>query len=140
MKKIQERQMKLIELFDRAPMKHTFGMDLSYDEKNNALFRMAHNDAFTHAMGQMHGGVIMTLLDNAGWFTVAARYSTWVSTAEIQVRILEPVQNKTLIASGRTIKEGKRIAMAEMELRSEDGLLVAVGSGTFAVTSISYNE
>ena len=80
----------------------------------------------------------MTLLDNAGWFTAATEYSTWVGTAEMQIRLLEPVTEKKLIATGKMIKSGKKIAMAEMKVETEDGKLIAVGSGTFAVTSVPY--
>ena len=41
-------------------------------------------------------------------------------------------------SSGKIIKMGKKIAMAEMEVKTKDDLLVAVGSGTFVITSISF--
>ena len=76
------RAQLLIEFFDLAPMKHTFGMVLSYDSDGNAHFEMPHQERFQHAMKDTHGGVIATLLDNAGWSSLAhlsARRSSRIS-------------------------------------------------------------
>lgn len=134
-----ERQHKLIELFDRAPLKKTFGMDFTYNEAGSAVFVMPYNPAFDHAMNSIHGGVFATLLDNAGWFTVASYYDRWISTVEMQVRLLEHVAGKTLVATGTLVKAGNRIAVATMEIRTEDGVLAATGSGTFTVTGLAYD-
>ena len=132
---IQRRADLLCRFFDLAPMKHTFGMSLSFDEHGNAHFEMPHAPAFQHAMGDTHGGVIATLLDNAGWFTAATHYDHWVNTAEMTVRLHEPANQEDLIADGRVIRAGKRLCVASMEVRSVQGRLVATGTGTFIVSS-----
>ena len=133
---LQERQRDLVNLFARAPMKETFGMELHFNEHESAMFLMPYDPAFDHSLNQIHGGVIATLLDNAGWFTAAQYYETWISTVEMQMRLLNPAAREKLIASGNMIKKGNRIAVAEMRVETEDGNLIATGSGTFAVTSI----
>jgi uncharacterized protein (TIGR00369 family) len=133
----EQRQQALVALFGKAPIKKSMGMELSYDEQGCAIFDMPYHPGFDHALNGIHGGVIATLLDNAGWFTAAALYDSWIATAEMQVRYLEPVAKAHLIAQGRIIRAGKRMAMTEMEVRTQDGRRVAVGSGTFVVTSLS---
>ena len=71
---IARRSQRLTALFARAPMKKTFGMTVSFDEQGDATFVMPHQKAMEHALGDTHGGVIATLIDNAGWFTAATRY------------------------------------------------------------------
>jgi len=88
----------------------------------------------------VHGGAIATLLDNAGWFTVAQYYDSWVSTAEMQIRLVKPALRANLQSRGRILTLGKRVAMAEMEVKNQDGVLIAVGSGTFVVTTMSTKE
>lgn len=132
----KKRQEELMALFHRAPMKHSLGMEFHYDEEGSAIFSMPYNPHFDHALGGIHGGVMATLLDNAGWFTVAQFYDAWIATAELQVRLLKPVAKTDIYSKGRILNLGKRIAMAEMEVRTKDGQLIAVGSGTFAVTSM----
>ncbi|MBW2704075.1 MAG: PaaI family thioesterase [Deltaproteobacteria bacterium] len=134
---IDKRAAALIALFASAPIKATTGMELSYED-GRAIFEMPYNPGFDHAVGGIHGGAICTLLDNAGWFTAALQYDVWIATVDLNVKILEPASQEGLRAEGRLLRSGKRLAMAEMELRSaSDGRLVATGSGTFAVTSIS---
>ena len=116
-------------------MKHTFGMELSYDGDGNAVFEMPYKAELSHAMKDTHGGVIATLLDNAGWFTAAVQYDQWVNTSELTVRLHEPANQEDLRAAGKIVRAGKRLCVASMEVRSVSGRLVATGSGTFVVSS-----
>ena len=131
-----QRRDGLMRLFnDVAPIAKLFGMTLSYDG-DAAVFDMPYNPALDHALGGTHGGAIATLLDNAGWFTVAPAYDTWVATVEFQTRLHRPTAGSHLRARGRVVKQGKRLSSADMEVRDAAGHLVATGSGTFAVTSV----
>ncbi|MDP8222644.1 MAG: PaaI family thioesterase [Candidatus Lernaella stagnicola] len=132
---IQTRCAELIELFDHAPIKHHFGMIFSYDEHGNAIFDLPYNPHLNHAFGDVHGGALATIFDNAGWFTVATRYDMWVATADLHMRLLDQVHRADLRATGRLVRAGKKLAVAEMEIRSADDRLIAVGTGGFAVTN-----
>ncbi|NOZ87074.1 MAG: PaaI family thioesterase [Deltaproteobacteria bacterium] len=132
---LEARCAELVALFEKAPIKHTFGMELSYDENGCAVFDMPHNPGLDHALGDTHGGIIATLLDNAGWFTAAVRYDNWINTAEMQLRLLEPVLCEPLRAKGKLIRNGRNLAVCEMEVRSASGRLVAIGSAMFAVSN-----
>ena len=133
---IQRRAKRFIEFFAMAPMKQTFGMELSYDENGDALFDMPYKEALCHAMKDTHGGAIATLIDNAGWFTAATRYDHWISTTEMTVRLHEPAHREDLHATGRVVRVGKRMCSTTMEVRTTAGRLVATGAGTFVVSSI----
>jgi uncharacterized protein (TIGR00369 family) len=129
-----ERLNELMRIFnEKAPIARTFGMQLSYDEEGCAVIELPYNACLDHALGGVHGGVYMTMLDSAGWFTVAASHeqSSWLATSEISVHFLEPVSGMSLSAEGRMIKNGKRQAVAEMRLYNEKGRLVAHATGTF---------
>ena len=128
----------LVALFSKAPIKKTFGMSLSFNDNREAAFEFPHNPDLEHALDDTHGGVIATLLDNAGWFTAAAAYPTWIVTAEMQMRLLEPAKKEALVATGRLIRAGKRLAMCEMQVHSKSGRLIATGSATFAITAFEY--
>ena len=132
---IARRSARLADFFAHAPMKKTFGMELSFDEAGDATFRMPNNPAMHHSFRDTHGGVIATLLDNAGWFTAATRYDHWVNTSELTVRLHEPAQQESLVAVGRVVRAGRRLCVAEMTVTSESGRLVATGSGCFVVSS-----
>ena len=132
---IKENQEKAIELFSRAPMKKTFNMILSYNQENQAIFTMPFDQKFCHALGSMHGGVLSTLLDNAGWFTAQPYYENWINTIDLQVQLILPTSNKSLVSKGTLVKKGKAIAFSKMEVRDEDDILIATATGTFAVSN-----
>jgi uncharacterized protein (TIGR00369 family) len=136
---MKKRQEELIALFSRAPIKKSMGMEFRY-EGGSAVFDLPYNPGFDHALNDIHGGAIATLLDNAGWFTAAQHYDSWISTAEMQMRLLKPALRSHLQSRGRMLSLGKRVAMVEMEVKNSNGDLIAVGSGTFVVTSMSTQE
>ena len=126
----------LVSFFNRAPLKTAFGMTISYNERHEAVFEMPYNPHFDHTMGGIFGGVIASMLDNAGWFTAAAQTDYWVSTANLNIQILEPAA-KTLIRSiGHLVRSGKSLIVVNVEAHSEAGSLIAMGTGTFSVSSI----
>jgi len=129
------RRAEMVALFDTAPIKHHFGMVLTYDEQGSAVFDLPYNPALDHALKGTHGGALATLLDNAGWFTVAPYFDTWIATVEFSVRLHQPVARTHLTARGELVRLGRRLSVARMEVRTPDGALVATGAGTFTVTS-----
>ena len=134
---LQRRAAQLQALFARAPFGKSLGMKLSYTADFEAVFDLPHHRELEHAMGDTHGGAIATLLDNAGWFTAAIHYDSWITTVELHVRLLEPSRKEDLRAKGTLVRAGKRLAVAQMEVRTAAGRLVATGSGTFTATSLS---
>jgi uncharacterized protein (TIGR00369 family) len=131
-----KRTTELLRLFkERAPIARFFGMQLSYNEEGGAVVELPYNPNLDHALGGVHGGVYATMLDTAGWFTVAATTprSCWVATSEFTVHLLQPVQRTSLRSVGRLVKIGKRQVVAEMRLEDGEGRLVGHGVGTFIV-------
>ena len=129
-----QRQKQLIDLFSKDPINQTYGMQLSFDEENRAVLDLPHNPYLDHALGAIHGGVFATLLDTVGWFAAAVQYEHWVVTVEFQTRLLEQVKKKPLRATGWLVRRGHTVAIGQMEVRTNQGQLVATGSGTFKVT------
>jgi uncharacterized protein (TIGR00369 family) len=136
----KKRCEELVALFSEAPIKRTLGMNLSFNDRNESVFELPYNPSFNHGLGDTHGGIIATLLDNAGWFAAAVQYDSWIATVEMQVRLLEPAKREPLRAVGRVLRVGQSLAVAEMEARTLTGRLVASGSGTFTVTSLDMEK
>jgi uncharacterized protein (TIGR00369 family) len=133
---IDERAARLTALFTRAPLGRHLGMVLSYDAEHRTVVELEPAAHHNHALGEVHGGVIATLIDTAAWFTAAVHYDTWLATVEFQTRLLEPVSGEKLIARGAVVRTGKSLAIADAEVRTTEGRLIALGSGTFTVTSV----
>jgi uncharacterized protein (TIGR00369 family) len=120
---------------ERAPIARLFGMSLEFDQDKRAIIHLPYNSDLDHAMGNTHGGVYATMLDNAGWFTSVANRADggWVATTELSVRFLRPVTHSALRAVGNLIKQGKRQDIVEAHLYDEQAELVGHAIGTFMV-------
>jgi uncharacterized protein (TIGR00369 family) len=127
---------KLIKLFNSAPITKSLGFSLSYDGETS-IIELPYSEAWNHPLSDVHGGIISTLLDTAGWFSMALGYENFLSTIEYHTRLHEPAKRQKLIAIGWPIRRGKNIGVAEMKVETADGRLIATGSGTYSTTSIS---
>lgn len=85
-------------------------------------------------LGIAHGGVIATLLDSVMGMT-ANRSSPpdhYLVTAQLNVHFLRPAfEGETLIASSEVRHAGRKTAMAQGEIQTSTGDLVATASATF---------
>ena len=85
-------------------------------------------------LGIVHGGVIATLLDSALGM-VAQRSSPpdhYVVTAQLNVHFIRPAfEGETLVASSEIRHHGRKTAVAQGEIRTTEGALVATASATF---------
>lgn len=86
------------------------------------------------SLGIAHGGFVATLLDSvmgrdAGRQAPAGHY---VVTAQLNVNFIRPGwKGETLLASAEIRHRGRKTAVAQGEVRTEAGALVATGSATF---------
>ncbi len=96
----------------------------------------------------LHGGVISSVLDAVGGLTASASLVVraaglseekvkamfaQVGTIDLRVDYLRPGRGERFTASGRIMRSGRKVAVVRMEMHNQDGLLVAVGTGTYMV-------
>ena len=128
-----KRQQELLELFNTGRIPKFFGFTLSFDEQGHAHVDLPYNPNLDQPCG-IHGGIMATLLDTAGWFAVAAQSKTiLVTTSELSIHFLNPAQECDLHAEGWVVKAGKRTLIGEMRVSKSDGEVAAIGTGTFVV-------
>ncbi|NBD10816.1 MULTISPECIES: PaaI family thioesterase [Corallococcus] len=121
----------LIEQFNEAPLNKTLGVTLEYNAQGEAVCRWKRKAEFDHGGQDTHGGILMTLLDMAGWFTAAAQSGAIVVTSDLNVRLLSPAKQQDLVATARVIRDGSKAVIAEMTVSSPKGL-VATANASFA--------
>ena len=94
-----------------------------------------YNPELNHAADGVHGGVFMTLLDTAAWFTAALsrKEGSWLTTSEMSVHFLKPAKRTELKCVGRILKSGSRQDIVEAHLYNASGELVGHGVGTMVV-------
>jgi uncharacterized protein (TIGR00369 family) len=103
-------------------------------EKGLVEIRLPWQDAFLRADGSdwYHGGVVAALIDIAGDYALWTEVGSGLPTVDLRVDWLRPARKGALLARGRTVRAGRTVCCADIEVFDEQGVLVAVGRGTYA--------
>ncbi len=85
--------------------------------------------------GYVHGGVIASVVDAATFWAAFPQVERGLglTTVEIKVNYLAPVQKGKLMAQGRCIKIGKTLAFGDAFVRGDRDKLIAHGTSTMMV-------
>jgi uncharacterized protein (TIGR00369 family) len=114
---------------------------LAFDMRPDLVGSYQHN--------RLHGGVIATALDTVGGFAtvlaiaekhgdetseqIVARFGR-CGTIDLRVDYLRQGIGSSFHASATVVRLGGRIASAQMELKNENGLLIATGAASYIVS------
>ncbi|RMG60266.1 MAG: PaaI family thioesterase [Deltaproteobacteria bacterium] len=137
MRKLDREWLDTLEMiYRKAPISRTLKSDISFDDEGRAHFSLQFHPGVCHALGDIHGGIIGAMVDNATWFTAAAMYpNVWITTTEFHTYLIKTPARQNIYSEGWVIHRGKRLAVTRAEVRREDGELVAYGTATFVVLS-----
>ena len=96
----------------------------------------------------LHGGVISSVLDATGGMMASVGVVlrmpeataeeiglqlARVGTIDLRVDYLRPGRGSRFRASANTMRAGNKVAVTRMELINDDGVLIAVGTGTYLI-------
>lgn len=91
-------------------------------------------------LGQLHGGFVAMLLDNACGVAVRNMIGdvhTAIITVSMSVNFLAAVRSGSVVATGRVTGGGKRLKFVEAQLKDDAGVLLATGSAVFKILNKS---
>ena len=119
---------------DESPYQRFLGLELVRSEPGLAEIRLPFKDEFLRAEGSdwYHGGVVAALIDIAGDYALWTIVGNGLPTIDLRVDWLRPARRGALLASGKSVRVGRTVCCADIEVRDEQGTLVAVGRGTYA--------
>ena len=85
--------------------------------------------------GNVHGGAIASVVDAAAFWAVFPQVERGkgLTTIEMKLNYLAPVQEGRLEARGRSIKLGRTLALGETSVTNGEGTLVAHGTATMMI-------
>ncbi|WJR80957.1 PaaI family thioesterase [Bradyrhizobium sp. NP1] len=86
-------------------------------------------------VGAYHGGVIAALIDVAGAVACGLKTGRPTPTANFRVDFLKSPAKIDLIATGRLVRAGKTMSIADVEISDDAGEIYAIGRGTFSTAA-----
>jgi uncharacterized protein (TIGR00369 family) len=115
-----------------APVGKLIGFRPISVETGKAVFRLEAGPQHANPMGTLHGGVICDVADAAMGVAYASTLGEDESftTLELKINFLRPFRSGTLIATGRVVKAGRTIGLAECDVTDAEGRLVARAMST----------
>jgi len=147
---------KLLELLkeiteERIPFNKLIGMkiDTLNLEKIGIRFDMRPELVGNFTRGNLHGGVISSVLDVTGGmvaligimkkmegqsFDKISEGLNKIGTIDIRVDYLRPGLGEYFIATGSLLRTGNKVSVTRMELQNDRGILIAFGTGTYVVS------
>jgi len=127
---------------ESAPFYQLLQIRLEEIDSGFARFRMPFRKELTQAYGVAHGGAITTLADTAVAFALMTliRPGEKVTTVEMKINFLSPVTSGELIGEARIIQKGKRLALADMEVKDESGKWIAKGLATYVILTPEHKD
>jgi uncharacterized protein (TIGR00369 family) len=119
---------------DRSPYQRFLGLRLVRAGDGEVEILLPFREEFLREDGSdwLHGGVISALVDIAGDYAVVTRVGQGVPTVDLRVDWLRPARRGDLLATGRVLRTGRTVCVADVEVRDERGTTVAVGRGVYA--------
>ena len=106
------------------------GIEALETPDGRTLLRLVLAPQHLNNIGMAHGGVTCTLLDIAMGSSARRRADLPVMTLDMQTSFIQPGRG-VLVGEGRVVRAGRSVIFCEGEVRTENGELVAKGSGIF---------
>jgi uncharacterized protein (TIGR00369 family) len=122
-------------LAKKTPYYEHLGIEIVEADEGFAKLRLDFKGYLTHPFGYFHGGAIASLADSAGINAVLTTLKDGEKalTLEMKINYLLPVKDAAVFAESKVIHRGKKSAVADVDVRSVDGQLVAKAIVTCAI-------
>ena len=115
------------------------GIDVVSVEAGKAVLRMDVRPDMCNGVGWLQGGIFTALADEAMALALYPALSPHegIATISESTSFIRGVQDGAVLAEGRVIRKGRRVAFAEGEVRTDDTekTIVSRTSAAFAVTA-----
>src|SRR5512146_2674413 len=120
---------------EAAPIYRLLQITMDRIDTGFARFRMPFRKELTQVNAIVHGGAVATLADTAVAFALMTltERGEKVATVEFKINFLASVNRGEMIAEARVVQKGKRLALADMEVKDETGRLIAKGTATYVI-------
>ncbi len=115
------------------------GIDVVSSDKGHAVLKMAVRPDMLNGVGWLQGGMLVALADEAMALALYPMLdvSEGIATISESTSFIKGARDGVIIAEGRVVKKGRRVAFCEGEVRMENAekTLLSRTTASFAVTA-----
>jgi uncharacterized protein (TIGR00369 family) len=119
------------------PVVNFLSIGLREVRRGEATLILKDREELRNSMGLIQGGILGVLADVAGGVSLYSVLSdplqVVIPTVEFKVNFLRPAKGGDLVARGRVVHSGRRIAVCQVEISSEEGVVLAIGVFTYMI-------
>jgi len=120
---------------NQSPYFSLLSMKIKDLEWGTSVLEVELEEKHLQPFGYVHGGAIASVMDAATFWAVfpQVKDGMGLTTIEIKVNFLAPVQKGKLVAKGRCIKIGKTLALGDATIHNAEGNLLGHGTATMMI-------
>ena len=124
---------RLQEMLHIAPFHRWLGLEIATCSAQEIAITMPWREEIVSnpMIGSAHGGILASLVDLTGLYTLLAGGVAARATVDLHVDYHRPATSGPLTAHGQIVKIGRQISVAETLVLEPDGKLVASGRGAY---------
>lgn len=126
----------------RSAAGNWLGFTLEQIEKGHAVIRMPVRAEMANPYGNIHGGMMSLVIDEAiGWAVVSLDSDTHYTSLTLNLDFLYAIKvGETLRADARVLRTGKKITNVECHVYDLEGRILARANSNLIATQMEYNR
>lgn len=120
---IAEKYNHLMALFESQKFIHHLGVEVTELSEGYCEMTLEYDERWSQQNGYFHGGVVGTLADNVAGAAAATLMEGQGNclTSEYKINLLTPAKGERMIATGKIIKSGRSLKVAESNIYVMNG-------------------
>nr|WP_243865334.1 PaaI family thioesterase [Paenibacillus lupini] len=127
--------MARLEELARGTFWSELGCEVVYANAEKAAIRLHAEQRHLNLIGIVHGGVLMSMLDNAMGLVVMVACREKTVTAQLNTHFLESSRSGILVCEAEIIHRIGRTITLQATVKDEDEKFIAWGSGSYRIVS-----
>ena len=129
---------KIKKVTNNSPYYQLLGMEIMEIKEGESKIQMPFKQGLTHPYRIVHGGAIASLADSSVAMALISLVEPKdrITTIEFKINFFAPVSKGDLEAHAKIIHKGSKTAVGEVEVKNEEGKLVAKVIATYSIRRV----
>jgi acyl-CoA thioesterase len=123
---------------NNSPYYQLLGLEIMEIKEGESKIQMPFRQGLTHPYGTVHGGAIASLADSSVAMALISLIEPKdrITTIEFKINFFVPVSKGHLEAHAKIIHKGSKTAVGDVEVKNEEGKLVAKVIATYNIRRV----